>query len=108
LVHRLRSVRVPREGRGGNERETEIFLDQFGAHNTEKGGGCLIGDSFSKQSLSCAWLAVEDDSLGGLDADILIELWVSERQLHCLLDLLDLESDKREERMKEQEEETCS
>lgn len=43
-----------------------------------------------KQGLAGAWLPIEDDTLGGLDPDVLVELRVCEGQLHSLLDLLNL------------------
>jgi len=35
--------------------------------------------------LTCAGRSVQDDSLGGLDAHLLVILWVCEGQLHGLL-----------------------
>ena len=43
-----------------------------------------------QQGLSSAGLAVQDDPLGRLDADILIQLRVRQGELHSLLDLLNL------------------
>jgi len=38
-----------------------------------------------KEALTCARSSIEDDTFGGLDAHLLIILWMCERQLHRLL-----------------------
>mmetsp|Transcript_23005 Transcript_23005/g.47774 ORF Transcript_23005/g.47774 Transcript_23005/m.47774 type:complete len:345 (+) Transcript_23005:164-1198(+) len=69
---------------------TEVLLDQLTANNTEECCGGLIRHSLGQQCLTSAWHTVQDDSLWRLDAHILVQLGMRQRQLHSLLDLLNL------------------
>ncbi len=50
----------------------------------------MVGHGLGEEGLAGAGLAVQDDALGGLDADVLVQLRVGQGQLDGLLDLLDL------------------
>ena len=69
---------------------SEVLLDELGTDDAEEGGAGLVGDGLGEEGLAGAGLAVQDDSLGGFDANVLVQLGVGQGQLDGLLDLLDL------------------
>ncbi|GMS79169.1 hypothetical protein PENTCL1PPCAC_1344, partial [Pristionchus entomophagus] len=77
LAHHLRPV-------------SEYLLDQLGSDDSEEGGRGLVGHCLCQQGLACARASVENHTLGRLDAHLLVVLWVRERELDRLLDLLNL------------------
>ena len=58
----------------------------FTTYHTKERGTSLIGDSLRQKSFPSAGGAVEDDTLGGLDAHLLIVLGVGQGKLHRLLE----------------------
>mmetsp|Transcript_10690 Transcript_10690/g.27212 ORF Transcript_10690/g.27212 Transcript_10690/m.27212 type:complete len:286 (-) Transcript_10690:281-1138(-) len=68
----------------------EVLLDQFAPDDAEEGRRRLVRDGLGQQRLPGPGLAVEDDALGRLDADFLVEFGMGQRQLDGFLDLLDL------------------
>mmetsp|Transcript_15606 Transcript_15606/g.41971 ORF Transcript_15606/g.41971 Transcript_15606/m.41971 type:complete len:472 (-) Transcript_15606:253-1668(-) len=68
----------------------EVLLDELGADDAEKSGGGAVGDGLGEECLAGARNAVEDDALGGLDADVLVDFRVREGELDGFLDFLDL------------------
>mmetsp|Transcript_25046 Transcript_25046/g.79035 ORF Transcript_25046/g.79035 Transcript_25046/m.79035 type:complete len:206 (+) Transcript_25046:707-1324(+) len=68
----------------------EVFLNELRAGDSQKSGGSLVRDRLGQERLARTRLAIQDDALGRADANVLIQLRMSERQLHSLLDLLDL------------------
>mmetsp|Transcript_92954 Transcript_92954/g.259771 ORF Transcript_92954/g.259771 Transcript_92954/m.259771 type:complete len:270 (-) Transcript_92954:430-1239(-) len=69
---------------------SKVLLNQFGSHHAQKGGRGLVRDSLGQQGLACTWFSVQNDSFRRFDSDIFVEFGVSQREFHCLLDLLDL------------------
>mmetsp|Transcript_385 Transcript_385/g.996 ORF Transcript_385/g.996 Transcript_385/m.996 type:complete len:285 (-) Transcript_385:792-1646(-) len=68
----------------------KVLLDELAPHHAEECRAGGVGHRLGQESLPRARLAVEDHALGGLDADVLIQLGMGEGQLHSLLNLLDL------------------
>mmetsp|Transcript_58747 Transcript_58747/g.128610 ORF Transcript_58747/g.128610 Transcript_58747/m.128610 type:complete len:270 (+) Transcript_58747:359-1168(+) len=69
---------------------SQIFLDQFTSDNSEKGCRSLTCDGLSQESFSSARHSIQDDTLGWLNANILVQFRMSQRQFHSLLHLHDL------------------
>eukprot|EP00760_Papus_ankaliazontas_P002325 PhM_4_TR10948/c1_g5_i1/m.88486 len=68
----------------------EVLLDELGANDAQERRVGLVRHGLRQQRLAGAGLAVQDDALRRLDADVLVELRVREGVLDGLLDLLDL------------------
>merc|ERR1712050_499696 len=68
----------------------QILLDELATDNAQKGGGGLVGHSLRKERLPRARYPVQDDTLGRLDAYVLVQLGVRQGKLDGLLDFLDL------------------
>mmetsp|Transcript_4964 Transcript_4964/g.16607 ORF Transcript_4964/g.16607 Transcript_4964/m.16607 type:complete len:323 (-) Transcript_4964:459-1427(-) len=69
---------------------SEVLLDELRAGHTEEGGRCLVGHRLGEERLARARGAVEEHTLGRLDAHALEELRVDQGQLDHLADLTDL------------------
>jgi hypothetical protein len=63
----------------------EVLLNELGADDAEERRGRLIRDGLREQRLTGSWNAVENNTLGRLDAHLLVELGVSERELNRFL-----------------------
>ena len=59
----------------------EVLLDKLGADYSEEGSGGVVGNGLGEKCLAGSRLAVKDDALGWLDADVLIQLGVGKGQL---------------------------
>mmetsp|Transcript_52654 Transcript_52654/g.124619 ORF Transcript_52654/g.124619 Transcript_52654/m.124619 type:complete len:354 (-) Transcript_52654:286-1347(-) len=77
LAHKLRPV-------------PQVLLDQLRPDDAQESRRCLVRHRLGEQRLAGAGRPVQDNPLGRLDANILVELRVCHGQLHRLLDLLDL------------------
>ena len=55
---------------------TKILLDQLGAYDAEKGGRSLVSNGFGEEGFAGSGGAVEDDTFGGFDAHLFVELRV--------------------------------
>jgi hypothetical protein len=69
---------------------THISLNELGSNNSDKGGISSVGNSSGSQSLSCAGRPVEQNTLGRVNTELDEALWMKQRQLNNLSDLLNL------------------
>lgn len=60
---------------------SQVLLHELRAHDSQESGARVVGDGLGEQGLARSGLAVENDSLGGLDADVLVKLGVGEGEL---------------------------
>ncbi|GIX62960.1 uncharacterized protein BcabD6B2_23950 [Babesia caballi] len=68
----------------------QVLLDQLRAHNTQERGRRLVRHRLGQQRFTRAGRPVQDDAFGRADPNVLVQLRVGQRELHRLLDLLDL------------------
>jgi hypothetical protein len=68
----------------------DVLLHQLGARDADEGAVRVVRHGARKQRLARAWRAVQQHALGLRDAQRVEQLRVLDRQLHHLLDLLDL------------------
>mmetsp|Transcript_25403 Transcript_25403/g.61188 ORF Transcript_25403/g.61188 Transcript_25403/m.61188 type:complete len:296 (-) Transcript_25403:1868-2755(-) len=68
----------------------QVLLDELRTHNAQEGRRRLVRNRLGEERLACAGGSVQDDALGRLDANVLVELGVCHGQLDGLFDLLDL------------------
>jgi hypothetical protein len=84
-----------------NSNPRSLLLDCtscIGANNNPKqqnpsilsSSSCTHKAHLGKQCLSSPRFPVKDNTLRRLDTNVFIKLWMCERQLHCLLNLLNL------------------
>ena len=69
---------------------TKILLNKLTANNTQEGSRRLVGNSLGQECLASPRRTVEDDTLGRLDAHLLVHLRMQQGQLDRLSDFLDL------------------
>lgn len=68
----------------------KILLNEFRANHSQKSSWSLVSDSFGQQSFSSSRFSVENNSFWRFDSHVFVDFWVSERELNCLFDLLNL------------------
>lgn len=66
----------------------EVFLDKFGANNANETGRGRVRDSFHKHSLARSRWTVQKHTAGRINANLSVEIKLSERQLDSLTDFL--------------------
>lgn len=67
---------------------TEIFLDELGPDHADEIGRGRVGDGLDKHRLAGTGGAVEENTAGRVDADLLVEVEMGERELDGLADFL--------------------
>ena len=73
---------------GSSAHLAEVLLHELRPDDADEGGGCVVGDRLGQHRLAGARDAVQQDAAGRVDADLLVQLVVRQRQLHRLPDLL--------------------
>ena len=90
-VSEIQALMSPEEAGAEPDYEgAKVLLDELAARDAQEARARAVGHGLGQQRLARAGLAVEDHALGRLDANVLVELRVRERQLDRLLDLRDL------------------
>ncbi len=53
-----------------------------------KASSCMMSNSLGKHGFASSWRSIQQNSSGGVNTNLLVELMVCERQLHCFTNLL--------------------
>mmetsp|Transcript_3239 Transcript_3239/g.6729 ORF Transcript_3239/g.6729 Transcript_3239/m.6729 type:complete len:477 (-) Transcript_3239:80-1510(-) len=69
---------------------SEILLNQFGSHNTQKRSRGVVGNGLGEQCFTSSRLPVQNNSLRRFDTDIFVEFRMRKWKLNRLFDFLDL------------------
>ncbi len=67
---------------------SEILLHKLWPNYTNESRSCMISNSLGKHGFASSWRSIQQNSSGGVNTNLLVELLVCERQLHCFTNLL--------------------
>ena len=73
---------------GGRVHLAQVLLHELRPNDPDEGGGRVVGDGLGQHRFAGAGDAVQEDAARRVDADLLVQLMVRQRQLHRLPDLL--------------------
>ncbi len=67
---------------------SKILLHKHWPNYTNESSSCMMSNSLGRHGFASSWRSIQQNSSGEVNTNLLVELMVCERQLHCFRNLL--------------------